>query len=211
MKKGIDISRYQVGLDISECKRQGIDFIILRGGYTSNGSNRVPHLDPLFTAFYTACKKNEMPVGVYYYSCAKCAADGEREARFLYDTCLKGRKFEYPIYIDCEDMHMSNAGSKKATEAVIAFCDHLEKRGYYVGVYASHYFYSYNLIPAKLQRYTTWLAWYRTSKPITDYKYHIWQYTGSGKIGKITVDRDRSYIDFPDVIKKAGLNGYGKI
>lgn len=209
MKKGIDISRYQVGLDISQLKEQNIDFIIIRGGYTSNGSNRVCHIDPLFNTFYTACKKNDIPCGVYYYSCAKSAEDGEREAKFLYETCLKGKKFEYPIYIDCEDKHMVVAGRRKATEAALAFCNYLEKKGYYVGVYASHYFYLYNLIPEKLQRFTMWLAWYRTTKPDTSYNYHMWQYTGTGKLGNITVDRDKCYINnFPEIMKNNHLNGF---
>lgn len=209
MKKGIDISKWNGDISLQQAKNEGIEFVIIRGSYTSNGSNRVCHTDPLFLRYYYECKKLDIPCGVYHYSCAKNAADGKREAKFLYDTCLKGRKFEYPIYIDMEDKHSVNAGAKNATDAVIAFCEYLEDLGYYVGVYASKSFYQFNLQPERLKAYTLWLACWQNTKPSFNYKYHIWQYSATGKIGNITVDRNKCYINnFPDIMKKNHLNGF---
>ena len=40
----------------------------------------------------------------------------------------------------------------------------------------------------------------------------MWQYSNKGKINGITgdVDLNESYRDYPDIIQKAKLNGYGK-
>ena len=103
-KVGIDISQYQKGIDFNAIKNQ-YDFVILRGGYTGFGSTRPLVKDECFEEFYKACKDRGIPVGVYWYSCANSRAFGEKEATFLYDECLKGKKFQYPVYIDVEDIH----------------------------------------------------------------------------------------------------------
>lgn len=38
----------------------------------------------------------------------------------------------------------------------------------------------------------------------------MWQYSDRGKVGRYTVDSDIAFQDFPTIIKKAKLNGYGK-
>jgi GH25 family lysozyme M1 (1,4-beta-N-acetylmuramidase) len=102
--EGIDISQYQKGIDFDSIKNQ-YDFVILRGGYTGYGSTRPLVKDECFEEFYKACKDRGIPVGVYWYSCANSKKFGKMEASFLYDNCLKGKKFQYPVYIDVEDVH----------------------------------------------------------------------------------------------------------
>jgi hypothetical protein len=65
-------------------------------------------------------------------------------------------------------------------------------------------------------RYTVWCAHYNVSKPSYTGQYDIWQHTSKGKVNGITggsgyVDVNYCYKeDFPEVIKKAGLNGFTK-
>ena len=101
--KGIDLSKHQKGLTIKAVKNAGFDFAILRGGYTGYGSSRPKVKDTEFENFYKQAQSNDFPVGAYYYSCANTLQGGIDEARFLYDQCLKGKKFDYPIYIDVEN------------------------------------------------------------------------------------------------------------
>ena len=49
MKKlGIDISKWQKNIDLDEVKKAGVEFIILRGAYSTNR-------DVCFDVFYTMC------------------------------------------------------------------------------------------------------------------------------------------------------------
>ena len=93
-----------------------------------------------------------------------------------------------------------------------AFCDTLEKAGYFAGVYASTYWFTSKLDHARLAgKYTIWLADYRAVYNKT-LKRDMHQYTSSGHVEGISgrVDMNTCTLDFPSIIKKAGLNGYSK-
>ena len=100
---GVDISVYQKNLSIKQIKAAGFEFAILRGGFTGYGSSRSKNKDTQFERFYREAKEIGFPIGVYYYSCATNEYEGIEEAKFLYENCLKGKQFEYPIYIDVEE------------------------------------------------------------------------------------------------------------
>lgn len=209
--KGIDISRHQSSLNMSDVKKAGYEFVILRGAYTGYGSKRTKSKDITFDKFYSQAKKNGLNVGVYYYSCAQTMAEGKAEARFLYENCLKGKKFEMPIYIDVEDSHWQLAHRAGVTDAIIGFCDYLEEKGFYCGVYASLSWFNTQIDTARLSAYTKWIASWSSKKPSFKYNgFDMWQNSDSGKVGNITVDTDQAFIDFPAIIKKAGKNGYGE-
>lgn len=213
MKKGIDISRHQASLTLMQVKNAGYEFAILRGAYTGYGSDRSKKKDTSFEKFYEQAKKVGLPVGVYYYSCATTEAEGIAEAKFLYENCLKGKQFEYPIYIDVEDARWQTS-KKGVTDAIIGFCEYLEGKGFYVGVYASLSWFNTKIDVSRLKNYTKWVAkWVSNAndKPSVSFSaFDMWQYKDNGKIGSVTVDVDQAFVDFPSVIKKAGKNGYGK-
>lgn len=212
--KGIDISKYQSNLSIAEVKEAGYEFAILRGGYSTNGIIRKKKIDNAFERFYQQAKKIGFSVGAYYYSTAKTKAEGEAEATFFYKNCLQGKQFEMPIYIDVEDNNWQSQDKKGVTDAIIGFCEYLEARGYYVGVYASLSWFNTKIDVSRLKKYTKWVAkWVvsANSKPTVSFSaFDMWQYTDNGHIAGYQVDVDQAYIDFPTVIKKAEKNGYGK-
>ena len=102
-KLGIDISSYQRGINLQVAKNEGVEFVILRGGFTGWGTGVSYNKDSCFEEFYNTCNNINLPMGVYWYSCANTKDKGINEANFLYENCLKGKRFQYPIYIDVED------------------------------------------------------------------------------------------------------------
>lgn len=123
---------------------------------------------------------------------------------------MKGKQFEYPVYIDVEAT--TPAAKAGATEAAIAFCRAMEAAGYYAGIYSSTYSgFRDRLDDSKLTPFTHWVAQY-ASKCTYGGAYGIWQYSSSGRISGIygNVDLDISYQDYPSIIKAGGFNGYAK-
>ena len=211
MNKGIDISSYQKGLKLS--KNNEYDFVILRGGFTGWGTGVSYNKDACFEDFYKQCKENNIPVGCYWYSCANTYEKGVNEANFLYNNCLKGKQFEYPIYIDVEENRHQMVGKKLVADAIRGFCETLEAKGYYVGIYANlNYFKNYIDTPS-LSMYDKWLAYWtsNTNKPSFPYgEFGLWQNSSSGNVSGYKIDTDISYKDYTSIIKSNGLNGFSK-
>lgn len=217
MSKGIDISKYQAGLDLSVVKDAGYDFAILRAGYTGYGNGTSKAKDSSFEKFYTQAKSVGLGVGAYWFTCANTYEKGVSEANWMYENCLKGKQFEYPIYIDVEDdtgkkYYLRNAGKEAVNQGIKGFCETLEAKGYYVGIYASDISGFKELMDVSgLTDYDKWVARYG-SKPsyVTEYGMH--QYTSSGKISGYSgnLDMNESYKDYPSIIKNGGFNGYSK-
>lgn len=208
--KGIDISQYQKGIDFDSVKKQ-YDFVILRGGYTGYGSTRPLCKDECFEDFYKACKDRGIPVGVYWYSCANSKKFGQMEATFLYDNCLKGKKFQYPIWIDVEDIHWQKGNKAGVTEACKGFCEELEGLGYYVGIYGSDYSTFKDMVYLEeLTAYDKWVAKWGNIKPSYVLDYGMWQTSNCGHVDNFfgAVDTDESFRDYPNIILANNLNGY---
>ena len=137
------------------------------------------------------------------------AAAGKADAeRFI--QLLKGKQFEYPVFMDNEAQPVS--AKTGITEASIAFCETMEAAGYFVGIYGSTYSgFRDRMDDSKLTAYTHWVAQY-ASKCTYSGKYGIWQYSSKGRVNGISgnVDMDLSYVDYPSAIKGGGFNGYEK-
>ena len=205
-KFGIDISRWQRGMDLAQAKAEGVEFVILRG---ANSCDK----DSCFDAFYAQAQALGMDVGCYQYSLATTVAEAKQEAAYLIDNVLAGRQFAYPIYMDCEDAAQKALGKAAMDAIVAAWCEALEAAGYFAGVYTNGDFYrNYCSGAALSQRYTWWYAaWCK--EEITDYPMH--QFGGetnlvrSNTVAGRVCDQNYCYADFPAVIRAAGRNGYG--
>lgn len=207
---GIDISTFQNGINLAKAKAEKCEFVILRGGFTGWGASRVKQKDACFEKFYSECKKNGIPVGCYYYSCADSAQKGKEEAEYFYNNCLKGKQFEMPVYIDVEDEHWQLGKKSGVTDAIYAFCDYVEKKGFFVGVYSSTSWFDSCIDAKRLERFTKWVADWRGKKPAFKYGgFDMWQ-TGTKVYAGKKVDADIAYKDFPKIIKANGLNGFQK-
>lgn len=209
-KFGIDISSYQSNINISSIKNS-VSFIILRAGFTGwGGDGTGKNKDNCFERFYQDCKKNNIPVGCYWFSCANTYDKGKAEAEYLYNNCLQGKQFEYPIYIDVEDSHHQAGNKRGVTDAIKGFCEYLEAKKYYVGVYGSDIStFQDKVYLDELKDYDKWVARYG-AKPKYVKNYQMWQSSESGSINGYgeNVDTDLVYIDYPLIIKTKGFNGY---
>jgi hypothetical protein len=67
------------------------------------------------------------------------------------------------------------------------------------------------MIPEKLDKYTKWVANWRSSKPSFSYShFDMWQYSSEGIVSGVRIDQNYAYIDFPHLIQSNGYNGYEK-
>ena len=205
---GIDVSKYQGNIDFEQAAK-AIDFAVIRAGFGCLASQD----DDKFRRNYEGFKSQSTPIGAYWY-CYATSADEARQEAEVCMSILKGKQFELPIFYDIlEDDHipkLRTAGdvAKLINEIVPAFCDVLERNGYYVGVYCNPSGYTCYLNDRNKQRYVQWVADWRGTCGYTGEKV-MWQYSCKGQIPGIVgdVDKDYAYTDFA-VIKEKGFNGW---
>ena len=217
---GIDVSKYNYPIDWKKVKAAGVQFAILRVSSYKNMKNpNTIYKDPYFESFYKGAKAVGLPVGCYFYSQCENEVQAKKEANFVLE-CIKGKKFEYPIWIDVENIHtLKNTTKTQLTNAVITAMDILEKAGYYTGIYTGKYILRDELNDSKLDKYDKWIAQYSSKCTYTG-KYNMWQFGGEINylknkkipgIGSDVADQNYCYVDYPSIIKKNGLNGYNKV
>lgn len=213
MKTGIDISQYQAPAKIDYDKlANNIDFAIIRAGFTGYGTGQDRHTDPMFEKHYKELTARGVPCGAYWYSVATSVAEGRADAEYFLNV-IKGKKFAYPVYIDTEDTHRQRpAGRTLVTAAVYAFCEAVEKKGYFVGIYASESWFNHEIDYSQLTRFDMWVAnWSAKSRPMAKFA-GMWQYTSDGNVSGYSgrLDMNRSYKDYPVIMNNNGLNGFSK-
>ena len=198
-KKGIDISRYQGTPDFAKLKNE-VDFVIIQAGF----GRYARQVDAQFERNYQECKKHGIPVGAYWFSYAASAPDAIYEAAACAEV-IKGKQFEYPIYFDIEGSACSGDVSGKCRN----FCEEMEKRGYFAGIYISRSPAQQYLSADVCKDYALWLAEYGGRLNWTG-SAGMWQNSASGRFSGINgdVDTDICYVDYPTIIKKAGLNNF---
>lgn len=208
---GIDISKWQKGIDLAKAKNEGAKFVIIRGAYSTSK-------DAQFETHYKNAKANGLNVGAYLYTMAKNETEAKNEATALINNVLKGKQFELPIYFDIEDKTQKALDKKTNTAIVKAFCDTLEKNGYFAGVYASKSFFADYLNDSELQKYAHWVAQWsgECTYKGNDGVLGMWQFGGetneirSNMVAGMICDQNYMFVDYPTIIKKAGLNGFKK-
>ena len=225
VSEGLDISEHQAGINLQKIKDAGFDYVIIRAGVKLNaGSNRK---DYNFEDFYAQARKVGLDVGTYFYSQAKSVSEAKAEANaFL--SYIKGKQFEYPVYLDFESSSVKSAlgsSSSKATEICYAFMDTMRDAGYLVGLYgyASWFDPGYggwmaNSLDNDIgKKYEFWMANYfnnmqpeNTKTQNYKNKYGMYQYTSDKTINGWSgrLDHNVCYKDYPSIVKAYGFNGY---
>ena len=114
------------------------------------------------------------------------------------------------MYYDLED---NNTTGKQSNDVIAniakTFADELEANGYYVGMYASLYWWNTKLTDPIFDNYTRWVANYAAELNY-DKPYDMWQYSSTGWVQGVPtiVDMNYCYADFPAIIKRAGKNNF---
>lgn len=192
MKKGIDVSYAQGSVDFNKVKNSGIEFVILRAGYSQT-------IDTRFLENVEKCKKVNLPVtGVYHFSYALSEKGAKEEAKFCMDCVKKaGLGTDTIIFFDYEydslDYAKRNNVTITKTEVnafTKAFCETVEAAGYRAGIYFNNDFYNRFYDSNLLYKYVTWLAdWDDPLNHPCDFH----QYTYRGSVPGITGDVDMDY------------------
>ena len=198
---GIDVSKYQSGLDWNKIKKSGVSFVIIRIGYRGYGAEGKLVKDPMFEEHFTNARNAGLKVGVYFFTQAVNEAEAQEEAEGC-NWALNGRTLDYPIFYDTEAStapggtgRADGLGVEDRTKCAIAFCERVKELGYKPGVYASTTWYrkrvDYNTLRS---RYTIWNAHYGvSSSPIGC---DLWQGTEKARINGYSgeLDANISYI-----------------
>lgn len=205
---GVDVSKYNGYPDWKKAKQSGVQFAILRLGSGYNGG----YIDKTFEYNYRECKKAGIPVGVYVASYLNISAEIDMTLK-----ALKGKQLEYPVYFDIEDFSLSGRSytNTQLTNYAVRYCSEIERAGYYVGIYSNKAFLDSRLYWERIKRYDIWIAHWNKNVNYNG-KYGIHQYTNKGQwrgipsTGEGGVDTNWCFVDYPNLMKKLGLNGYKK-
>ena len=220
LAKGIDVSRWNhqidtasgeyLPLDWGAIKAQGVDFVILKAGSTKSG------IEPTFLMDYEGARAAGLEVGAYFYTYSTTLEGIEKDARDLL-SYIKGKKFEYPIYLDLEDPSLSSLGKNNLSAMCEAFLCTLQENGYYAGLYTNHTWLTTILDTARMVTlFDLWYARYPLSEKPTwnEEKYGkqlgMWQYTESGEIDGLegSFDLNYAYKNYKEIMQKWKLNGF---
>ena len=211
LANGIDVSKWNGEINWEEIKAAGIDFVIIRAGFSST-------VDPNFEKNYTAAKAAGLDVGCYYYSYATSAEEISEDADELLGW-IAGKQFEYPIYLDLEDDSQADIDREILFDMCRTFIERLQENKYFCGLYVS-YNWLYNLLNTSMTStyFDVWIAryWDHTSvwnEEIMRTRTGLWQYSDSGEIGTHACEFDMNvaFKDYPSIIKEWGLNGFDAV
>ncbi len=200
--RGIDVSSYNGDIDFQKVKESGIEFVIIKAGEWD-------HTVPKFEENFAAAKQAGLHVGFYWFSDAETVFESEKEANACI-TALKGKQFDYPVFIDLENDFQHEKGKETCSGIVRTFCEKLKNSGYYTGLYTASSWLDDVIEEDIKKKYVIWVADWRGYVGY-DGEYGLWQ-CGVGDIPGVTgeVDLDYSYVDFPSIIAEGGFNNYPK-
>lgn len=204
MKKliGIDISHWQKGIDLSEVKKSGYEFVICKaGGHEAN----VYYTDECFKTFVSKALSVGLKVGAYYYSTAKSEDDAVKEANHFKEILDDFHMcFEFPLFIDYEDSTCLKQGNK-CSDYVNKFITVMESSGYLSGCYSSLSFFNNQLSNVNVGE--KWVACWGYNKD--DYAQHgIHQYSNNASVNGFRVDANKTFIDYSYIVNEKGLNAF---
>ena len=197
---GVDVSYWQADIDWTSVKQQGIDYALIRIGYTGLDDPFSMRADTYFDQNYQQARDAGLMVGAYYYSCATTMEEAKAEAQYVLQM-LNGRELDLPVVFDFEFAGRIKSYYKNkatTTSTILAFLNNIEENSTYDSM-----FYSYRNITDPLwspkfniemidAKYPVWLAQYSLdisySRPFS-----FWQYTSEGKIAGINGNVDCNF------------------
>lgn len=186
--KCLDVSTWQGSIDFNKVKSAGYNYVIIRAGYGKEKTQK----DNMFEINYKNAKAAGLKVGAYWFSYAMSPSTATAEADACL-SCIKGKKFELPVYYDMEYQPAMNTSNSNYTKMAVNFCKKLKNNGFKSGVYSSASVYDYllNRTTLKNNGISIWNAeWYIKPSITCD----VWQYSETGRINGISTAVDLNYI-----------------
>lgn len=198
-KLGIDVSRWNEEINWNKVKDAGIRYAIVRAGYRGSVTGALVE-DWYFKDNVEGAIAAGIPVGLYFFTQATTEVEAVEEASMVLSMC-KDYDITYPIFIDTEgaggEGRADGLDTKTRTAVCQAFCETIRSAGYEAGIYASKNWFNKNIDTSVLtDDIYIWLAEYGDNVTY-DGKYHMWQYTSSGRVLGIEgrVDLNLSFLD----------------
>ena len=198
-KLGIDVSRWNEEINWNKVKDAGIKYAIIRAGYRGSVTGALVE-DWYFKENVEGATAAGIPVGLYFFTQATNEVEAVEEASMVLSLC-KDYDITYPIFIDTEgaggEGRADGLDTKTRTAVCQAFCETIRSAGYEAGIYASKNWLNKNIDTSVLtDDIYIWVAEYGDNVTY-DGKYHMWQYTSSGRVLGIEgrVDLNLSFLD----------------
>lgn len=191
-RKGIDVSRYQDKIDWEKVADDEVDYAFVRLGIRGYTEGEILE-DETFQTNIEGALKNDIDVGVYFFTQAMSEEEAEEEAEFVIES-IAPYKVTYPVVIDVEAVTSANARSndlskEDRTKYCIAFCEKVKEAGYTPMIYGNLKTFMLLLDIEQLEEYDKWFAYYDEAYYFP-YDFKIWQYTNKGKVSGIKGDVD---------------------
>lgn len=209
---GVDVSYYQGEVDWQKLVDAGIDYVIIRAGYTTQK-------DPMFEEYYRGAKAAGLGVGCYYYmgiteEAARTLTDEELLLRADVDaeeflSWMEGKQFDYPVYLDMEDLSFVGipddsedelfepVSAQILTDMCHRFIRKVQSEGYYCGLYVNNNWLVNYLKKDELTQYYD--VWYSRYPSTAEWRFPadglapwldkfgtrtgMWQFTANGVVG----------------------------
>lgn len=182
---GVDVSVYNGAADWRALKDQGVDFVIMRCFDVRPDSR--------FDEYYEGALMAGLTVGAYVYMEKTTVEGAKEEARSVIEF-LRGRKLDFPLYLDVEEMSILRQSKKNVTDMIRAELDIFKAAGYQTGLYISAANYTYCVDISRMEGESIWLAKWVTGSdynrkyfgdldPYSEKKPQyadIWQWTSNG-------------------------------
>ena len=171
-KIGIDISEWQDYPDYDKLKEAGVEFVIIRVGFTK-GREGDYFIDKSFEHNIKEANRVGIPAGVYFFSYATSKEKAKENALWVLDK-IKGYKIDLPISFDWENWGKFNQyhiSFYELQQMADTFIDTVEEAGYKGMNYGSKTYLENMWLDTTG---TIWLAHYTEE---TGYKgeYKFWQ------------------------------------
>lgn len=193
---GIDVSKYQGGINWGAVPSSGVSYTFIKVGSTKSG------IDPAFAANVAGAQSVGIRTGVYIYSYATNVAEAVNEANLVLQW-IANYNINFPVAYDIEDKVQAGLDAGTVTAMCNAFCDVIASAGYHPIVYTGANFYRRHITPDL--RYDTWIAQYGSSCDIPGHA--IWQSSPSGSVAGISGGVDINYMkkDYHSLIIPVGF------
>ncbi len=186
---GMDVSQHNGKINFKKAKRDGIEFVFIRVGYTGyTKSSFSLNLDKKYKTYIKDATKAGLKVGVYWYSQSTKVSEAKKEANALLKA-IKGYSITMPVVFDYEfaDTKKGRLDSAKLSKTnmtanALAFLNAVSNAGYDACIYASENFLQEHLYANQISSsFKVWLANYSSK---TNYKgdYEFWQHTAKGRV-----------------------------
>ena len=191
---GIDVSKWQGNIDFTKVKNAGATFVMIRVG-SQNGVGGEYVLDKNFKQNIENALKNDLKVGIYFYSYADSEKEAKKQANWVIKQ-IKDYDIDLPIVFDFESFDAFNQMELSIfglNEVANSFIETVDNAGYTGVLYGSK-----NYLNAIWKYHTSpvWLAHY-TDQTNYEGDYFMWQMCNDGKIDGI-----EGYVDIDILYKK---------